>query len=154
MIPCGCKIVYTGMPDELLDYRFGELEWRSLEFEWETQNVMDYQGNSVINYADPGVSYTRIHEFKHYHPEWDAAFHCPQTIICKEYPAQYRRGGEAFYPVENAENTERYGLYAREAAKNQHLILGGRLGCYKYWDMDKTVENALTAFERHLQSHS
>lgn len=147
-IPVDCTVVYTGIPDALFDYRYGPLEWRSLRFEWESRDCRDYQGNSVINYADEDVAYTRIHEYKHYHPEWHQPFNTPRTIICREYPASFKQGDEAFYPVNDKTNVERYELYAQEAKKQRNLILGGRLGAYQYWDMDKTIDNALACFDR------
>ncbi len=97
-IPSTCTIIYTGMIDRLFDYQFGALEWRSLNFEWETKNIPDYQGTSVINYADESVPFTRIHEFKHYHPERTESFHAPQTVICREYSEVWQKGAEAFLP--------------------------------------------------------
>lgn len=147
LAPADCTVIYTGIPDELFDYKYGPLEWRSLRFEWETPDCEDYQGNAVINYADEDVPCTRVHEFKHYHPEWEQAFRSKRTIICREYPEAHRPGGEAFYPVNDQANTERYRLYAAEAARTGRLILGGRLGSYRYWDMDRTIDQALSCFE-------
>lgn len=149
-IPSDAKVIYTGMPDELFDYKYGELEWRSLRFEWETVDVRDYQGTSVMNYADLDVPYTRIHEFKHYHPERTEPYNLNKTVICREYPATYKRGGEAYYPVNDERNNALYAKYAEEAEK-AGIILGGRLGAYKYWDMDKAVANALETFEKKIK---
>ena len=146
-IPSDATVIYTGMPDQLFDYKYGELEWRSLRFEWETVNVRDFQGTSVMNYADLDVPYTRIHEFKHYHPEREEPFNYNKTVICREYPMTYQRGSEAYYPVNDNRNNVLYSRYVEEAAKNPNLILGGRLGAYKYWDMDKAVADALHTFE-------
>lgn len=145
-IPSDATVIYTGMPDQLFEYKYGELEWRSLRFEWETVNTRDYQGTPVMNYADSEVLFTRIHEFKHYHPERQGPFNLSKTVICREYPAQFRKGGEAYYPVNDERNTTLYARYAAEAAKNPQLILGGRLGSYRYWDMDKAVADALRTF--------
>ena len=146
-IPSDATVIYTGMPDQLFDYKYGELEWRSLRFEWETVNVRDYQGTTVMNYADLDVTYTRIHEFKHYHPEREEPFNCNKTVICREYPMTYQRGAEAYYPINDDRNNALYARYVEEAAKTPNLILGGRLGAYKYWDMDKAVADALHTFE-------
>jgi UDP-galactopyranose mutase len=151
-IPADCIVVFTGMVDQLFDYQYGKLDWRGLHFEWETVQVSDYQGTAVMNYADPEIPFTRIHEFKHYHPERIEAFSSLQSVICREYPKTYQQGEEAYYPVNNSENQQKYDLYAVEAAKHPNLILGGRLGAYKYWDMDKAIENALLCFEKHFNN--
>ena len=149
-IPSDATVIYTGMPDELFGYKYGELEWRSLRFEWETHDVRDFQGTTVMNYADPDVPWTRIHEFKHYHPERTAPFNGGKTVICREYPATWSRGEEAYYPVNDERNTALYARYAAEAAQTPCLILGGRLGAYRYWDMDKAVADALHVFETRI----
>ncbi len=150
-LPGDAVIIYTGKPDELFDYRHGELEWRSLRFEWETRDVQDFQGTSVMNYADLDAPWTRIHEFKHYHPERTGPFKLNRTVICREYPATWKRGDEAYYPVNDARNNAVYARYAEEAAKMPNLILGGRLGSYRYWDMDKAVADALQVFATRIQ---
>lgn len=147
-IPPDCMIIYTGMIDRLFDYKFGALEWRSLNFEWETKNLSDYQGTSVVNYSDESVPFTRIHEFKHYHPERTESFHAPQTVISREYPIAWQQGAEAFYPVNDTYNNERFNKYLYKAKRKSNLIVTGRLGLYKYWDMDTAIENALKLFER------
>ena len=146
-IPSDCMVIYTGMPDQLFQYKYGELEWRSLRFEWETLPLQDYQGTTVMNYADVEVPFTRLHEFKHYHPERKEPFALNRTVICREYSKTYKKGDEAYYPVNNARNNEMYAKYAEEAAKTPNLILGGRLGAYRYWDMDKAIADALKVFE-------
>ena len=112
----------TGMPDQLFDYKYGELEWRSLRFEWETLNTRDFQGTTVMNYADLDAPYTRMHEFKHYHPERMEPFNKEKTVICREYPATYSKGDEAYYPVNDERNNTLYIRYAEEAAKTPRLI--------------------------------
>ena len=102
-----CTVFYSGSLDELCDYRYGELAWRSLRFEWRNENLVDWQGTAVMNYADPEIPYTRIHEFKHYHPERKSVFESKQTRICYEYSENYVRGREPFYPVETPENLKR-----------------------------------------------
>jgi UDP-galactopyranose mutase len=149
-IPTDATVIYTGMPDQLFNYKYGELEWRSLRFEWETLPVRDFQGTTVMNYADVEVPFTRLHEFKHYHPERTAAFELGSTVICREYSKTYKRGDEAYYPVNNARNNDLYARYAEEAAKTPNLILGGRLGAYHYWDMDKAIANALEIFKEKI----
>lgn len=141
-LPKDAKIVYTGMLDVLYDYKFGHLSWRSLRFEWDTLPVPDFQGTTVMNYADADVDFTRIHEFKHYHPERRKPYELDQTVICREFPAEYQSGGEAYYPLNDMENQALYAKYAAEA-KRDGIELGGRLGAYRYWDMDRAIEDAL-----------
>lgn len=148
-LPREARIVYTGMPDELYDYKYGPLAWRSLRFEWATEATRDFQGTTVMNYADGDVPFTRIHEFKHYHPERREPYESDRSVICREYPAEYTPGGEAYYPVNDAQNQERYQLYASEARKDG-IELGGRLGKYRYWDMDKAVEGAIETVNREM----
>lgn len=148
-LPSCSQIIYTGLPDKLFDYKYGALEWRSLEFEWETVNVPDFQGTSVINYTDVEVPYTRIHEFKHYNPERQNIFTSGKTIICREYPKTWQTGAEAYYPVTTEKNLLLYDLYKKEA-KKRGIVLGGRLGGYKYLDMDKAIYDAMSVFRSEI----
>ena len=149
-IPPQTQIIFTGMIDEFFDYRYGALEWRSLHFEWETLPIQDYQGTSVINYVDAEIPFTRIHEFKHYHPERTAPFLLDKTIICREYPQEWAIGKEAYYPINTQRNQSLLKKYQLLAAENHNLTFGGRLGCYCYWDMDKAILNALNCFENKI----
>ncbi|MBQ3387945.1 MAG: UDP-galactopyranose mutase [Thermoguttaceae bacterium] len=148
LFPESVETVWTGPADRLLDYKYGYLEWRSLRFEWETHNTADFQGTSVMNYADHDVPWTRIHEFKHYHPEREEIFESAKTVICKEFPAAWKPGDEPYYPINNERNRELYKKYAGEITQRPGWHLGGRLGAYQYWDMDRAVENALDLYER------
>lgn len=153
----GAKIFYSGPIDRLFDYKFGALPWRTLRFETEKLPVTDYQGNSVVNYPDVDVPYTRIHEFKHYHPEWDAKSKGegqPRTIIMREYSDEWKKGDEPYYPIANPESAALLAKYQSEVEKFNHrsttttsnynyLIIGGRLGGYKYYDMDQAMAAAL-----------
>lgn len=143
-------LIYTGMPDELFNYRHGPLAWRSLRFDWERPQLGDFQGTSVINYTDKEPIFTRIHEFRHLHPERQEAMSATKTVICKEYPADYVPGGEAYYPVNDSKNNEIYARYQAEAGKIPGLLLGGRLGAYKYWNMDLAIANALKVFRERI----
>lgn len=144
-------VYYSGPLDELFGYEFGALPWRTLRFERETLPMADYQGTSVVNYPDIDVPYTRIHEFKHYHPEPGGAwgFGASKTVIMREYSAAWKPGDEPYYPIANADSRALLARYQAEAAKlnaeerGVRLIVGGRLGGYKYFDMDKSVESAL-----------
>ena len=139
-------VIYTGCPDELFDYRFGMLEWRSLVFKWETKNVRDYQGTAVINEADEEIQYTRTHEFRHFHPEAEHKYSQDKTVICREYSKEFKEGDTPYYPVDTVRNREIYSKYLEYSKKYPNIILGGRLGMYKYMDMDKTIRSALDTF--------
>ncbi len=145
-----CRVVYTGMLDELYDSRFGALEWRTLRFETETRPVRDFQGTTVMNYGEESVPFTRIHEYKHYHPERQEVFESGKTVICREYPKNYEAGDEAYYPVNSERNQELYRRYRELADATPGLRVGGRLGAYQYWDMDKAIGHALADFEKNF----
>ena len=133
------KIIYTGMIDEYYDYRFGNLEWRSLKFENEIyEDIDNYQGNAVVNYTSHNERFTRIIEHKHF--EFNK---CKGTIITKEYPIEWKIGTEAYYPVNDDRNNILFEKYRELANKEEKVIFGGRLGNYKYYDMDKIIAEAL-----------
>ena len=136
-------VYYSGPIDELFDYKLGELPWRTLRFETEKINIADYQGTSVVNYTEAEVPYTRIHEFKHYHPEQKDVMALEKTIVMREYSATWKLGDEPYYPVDNADSRLLLEAYRAEAAKVKNLVVGGRLGAYRYFDMDKSIEAAL-----------
>ncbi len=133
------KVLYTGMIDEYFDYRLGALEYRSLRFE--TQELPDcdnYQGNAVVNYTERDIPYTRMIEHKHF--EFGKQ---PGTVITKEYPAEWKKGDEPYYPVNNDKNNQLYQKYQKLAEQEKNVLFGGRLGQYRYYDMDKTIAAAL-----------
>ena len=136
-------VYYSGPVDALFDYRFGHLPWRTLRFETETLDVADWQGTSVVNYTEAEVPYTRIHEFKHYHPERKDVMAASRTVVMREYSAAWKPGDEPYYPVDTPESRALLERYRAEAAKYPRLVVGGRLGAYKYYDMDKSVAAAL-----------
>ena len=137
------KIVFTGMIDQFFDYQLGELQYRSLHFETEEKNVGNYQGNAVINYTDAETPYTRIIEHKHF--EFGKGDK-DKTVITREYPADWHRGDEPYYPINNQRNNELYTQYAKLASeKANNVIFGGRLGQYRYYNMDQVLHAALTA---------
>lgn len=144
-------IFYSGPIDSLFGYRFGYLPWRTLRFERERIPMTDYQGASVVNYTDAEVPYTRIHEFKHYHPEQKEVMEYPETIIMREYSATWKLGNEPYYPVNTPESQALLTRYQTEAAKFSGLTVGGRLGGYRYFDMDQSVANALDTVRRILE---
>lgn len=139
----GIQTFYSGPIDALFDYKFGTLPWRSLRFERELLPLADFQGTSVMNYTEAEVPYTRIHEFKHYHPEWGNVMSAAKTVIMREYPSTWKTGDEPYYPVNNPESEALLKKYQEEAAKIPNLVVGGRLGAYKYYDMDKAMGAAM-----------
>ena len=142
--------IFTGPIDQYFDYRFGELKWRSLTLEKEVLNVDDFQGCPVMNYADLEPTYTRIHEFKHFHPERHTDCYAPgsgKTVIVREYSKTWHRGDEPYYPVNTADDRAKLAQYQALAAETPNLIFGGRLGAYAYLDMDQTIAAALAQFE-------
>ena len=137
------KTVYSGMLDRYFDYQFGVLEYRSVRFEQEVLSMENYQGNAVVNYTEREVPYTRIIEHKHF--EYGAQ---PVTVISREYPSEWKKGDEPYYPVNDEKNELLAAIY-REAAKEEtNVIFGGRLGEYRYYDMDKVVEAAQQAVRK------
>lgn len=142
--------IYTGPIDRFFNYEYGALNWRSLKFEKEVKNVDDFQGCPVMNYADLDAPYTRIHEFKHFHPERHEnayAENSGQTVIVREYSKTWEQGDEPYYPVNTKEDREKLEKYRALAKKERNIIFGGRLGEYAYYDMDKTFASALAKFE-------
>ena len=143
------KVVFTGMIDQFFDYQLGELQYRSLRFKTEEKNVGNYQGNAVINYTDAETPYTRIIEHKHF--EFGKGDQ-NKTIITREYPADWHRGDEPYYPVNNQQNNELYKKYAQLAAeKANNVIFGGRLGQYRYYNMDQVLHAALVAVDKEFK---
>lgn len=139
------KIVYTGAIDEFFDYQHGTLEWRSLRFEHNKHNIQDYQGNAVINHTEEDVPYTRTIEHKHF--EYGKQ---KTTVVTKEYPQEWDKNKEKFYPVNDAMNNDLYQKYKQEIDTRKY-IFGGRLADYKYYDMHQVVGSALIRAERELQ---
>jgi len=149
-IPVSTKIIYSGPIDRLMNYKFGDLDYRTLAFEFETKEIEDYQGTSVMNYANTEVAYTRIHEPKHLHPERDS-YSKNKTLIIKEFSKEADRE-EPYYPIGGEKNKAIYAKYL-EALKQEHpnLIVGGRLGDYKYYDMHHTIEKALETYQNQIK---
>ncbi len=139
------KVVYTGAIDAFFDYCFGALEYRSLRFETEVLDRENYQGSAVVNYTDRTPEYTRIIEHKHFNFGKQ-----PKTVITKEYPTEWKPGMEPYYPINDARNTDLYERYRAEAEKLPNVLFGGRLGLYRYFDMDKVIEAALELCRREL----
>lgn len=137
------KIVYTGSIDEYFGYKLGQLEYRGLRFETERLEEENHQGVAVVNYTEREIPYTRIIEHKHF--EFGTQ---PVTYITREYPADWHRGEEAYYPVNNDRNQQLYQQYAALAEQESNTIFGGRLAEYKYYDMDDVIEDALRKIDK------
>ena len=137
-------IVYTGPVDAYFDYCFGNLEYRSVRFETEVLDTPNYQGNAVVNYTDEDTPFTRIIEHKWFEFGKDENGNdTPKTIISKEYSSEWKLGDEPYYPVNDKRNSDLYATYKELADKESHVIFGGRLAEYKYYDMDVVVAQAL-----------
>lgn len=141
------KVVFTGMIDEFYAYRFGSLEYRSLDFEHEVLDMPNYQGNAVVNFTDEETPYTRIIEHKHF--EFGKQ---EKTVVTKEYPKEWRKGDEPYYPVNDEKNSSLYSQYKQLADLEENVIFGGRLATYKYYDMHHIISQALKAVEKELGS--
>lgn len=141
----GEKIVYTGTIDAYYKYQFGKLEYRSLRFESEVLDEENHQGVAVVNYTDRETPYTRIIEHKHF--EFGTQ---PKTVISREYSAEWKKGDEPYYPVNDEKNGALYAAYKQLADAEPGVLFGGRLGEYKYYDMDKVIEVALSVAEKEL----
>lgn len=136
------KIIFTGMIDEYFGYQLGALEYRSVRFETEVLDCENYQGNAVVNYTEREVPYTRIIEHKHF--EFGKQ---EKTVISREYSSEWSVGMEPYYPVNDEKNNALFEEYKKLAEKEENVIFGGRLGDYKYYDMDKVVAAALDRLE-------
>ena len=143
-------VVYTGPVDRYFDYAEGALSWRTLDFEQEVLNIGDFQGTSVMNYPDAEVPYTRIHEFKHFHPERKDIYSSDKTVIMREFSRFATRDDEPYYPVNSTD--DRTGLLAyRELQKGEEQVFfGGRLGTYQYLDMHMAIGSALSMWNNQL----
>ncbi len=153
-IPAGTPIVYTGPVDRYFDYSEGWLGWRTLDFEREVLPIGDFQGTSVMNYNDADVPYTRIHEFRHFHPERE--YPSDKTVIVREFSRAAEKDDEPYYPINTAEDRaklERYRELAKQEAAERNVIFGGRLGTYKYLDMHMAIGSALSVFDNKIAPH-
>ena len=139
------KVIYTGMIDRFYDYKLGVLEYRSVRFETEELETDNFQGNAVVNYTDREVPYTRIIEHKHF--EFGKQ---PVTIISREYSSEWTKGDEPYYPVNDDKNGALYARYEELAKQESKVIFGGRLGSYRYYDMDKVIGAALVMVREQL----
>ncbi len=143
-------VVYTGALDAYFGYAAGDLGWRTLDFELEVLGTGDFQGTPVMNYADADVPFTRIHEFRHFHPERDW-YPRDKTVIMREFSRFAGRGDEPYYPISTAADRERLLAYREMAGREPGVLFGGRLGTYKYLDMHMAIGSALTMYENRLR---
>ena len=139
------KTIYTGMIDEFFDYKLGALQYRSVRFETEVLDTDNYQGNAVVNYTDREVPFTRVIEHKHF--EYGKQ---EKTVISREYSSEWKKGDEPYYPVNDDKNSKLYEEYKKLARERKDIIFGGRLGMYKYFDMDKVIRASLELCEKEL----
>ncbi len=140
------QLIYTGPIDRYFNYKLGTLGWRTLDFEIERPEMEDYQGASVVNYPDANVRFTRIHEFRHLHPE--RRYTPERTLIMREYSRFAAREDEPYYPINTPADKDLYDQYAALAAREPNVVFGGRLGTYRYLDMHQAIGAALKSFER------
>ena len=140
------KIIFTGMIDEYFGYCYGALEYRSLRFETDVLPIRNFQGNAVVNYTDRETPYTRIIEHKHF--EYGTQ---DTTVITREYPCEWQPGAEPYYPINDERNNLLYRKYRELTSKEKQVIFGGRLGDYRYYDMDDVIANALALAKHELK---
>jgi UDP-galactopyranose mutase len=150
-IPAHLPIVYTGAIDRFFNYRARTLGWRTLDFHREVVPVGDFQGASVVNYPDPNIAFTRIHEFRHLHPERD--YQTERTVIFREYSRFAGQQDEPYYPIDTGTDKKVYDAYRLMASAEPNMIFGGRLGTYRYLDMHQAIGAALRVFENELLPH-
>lgn len=147
-LPSNVPVVYTGPLDRYFDYVEGELGWRTLDFDMQVHDVDDFQGTSVMNYADIEIPFTRIHEFKHLHPE--RTHTKGKTVIMYEHSRFAKRGDEPYYPIDTADDRKILTHYRERARHKSGVIFGGRLGSYQYLDMHMAIASALTTWENEV----
>ena len=141
------KVVFTGPIDAFYDYRFGQLEWRTIRFEQETLGIPNFQGNAVVNYTDRETPYTRIIEHKHFESFGKAVYDNPHTVIFREYSTEWKPGMEPFYTFNDDKNSQLYLEYKALADQEERVIFGGRLAEYKYYDMAPVMERAFSLYK-------
>ena len=145
------KVIYTGPIDAYFDYKLGELEYRSVRFETEVLDQPNFQGNAAVNYTDAETPWTRIIEHKWFEFGKDEEGNdLPKTVISREYSSEWKLGDEPYYPVNDEKNGKLYEEYKKLAEKEENIIFGGRLGEYKYYDMDAVIAAALDMCEKEL----
>ncbi len=144
-------VIYTGPVDRYFDYAEGELKWRTIDLKEEVLPIEDFQGCAVMNYPDQDVPFTRIHEFRHFHPERD--YTKDATVIMREYSRFAERDDEPYYPINTDEDRARLLKYRERVKEEKMILFGGRLGSYKYFDMHMAIGSALTMYENKIKPH-
>ena len=145
------KVVYTGPIDAYFEYKLGTLEYRSVRFETELLDKPNFQGNAAVNYTDRETPWTRIIEHKWFEfGKDDAGNDLPKTVVSREYSSEWKVGDEPYYPVNDEKNGALYQQYKELGEQEEHVIFGGRLGEYKYYDMDAVIASALAMSEKEL----
>ena len=144
------KVVFTGPIDAFYDYRFGQLEWRTVRFEQEVLDTPNFQGNAVVNYTDRETPYTRIIEHKHFESFGKAVYDNPHTVIFREYSTEWKPGMEPFYTVNDDKNSQLCLKYKTLADQEDRVIFGGRLAEYRYYDMAPVIESAFSLYKQCL----
>ena len=145
------RLVYTGPIDEYFGYCYGNLQYRTVNFETEVLDTPNYQGNAVINYTEREVPYTRVIEHKHFEMFGNAVYDTPKTVVSREYSSEWKPGMEPYYPVNDEANSALYQRYKALAEQELGVTFGGRLAEYKYYDMDKVIEQALLTVNAELK---
>jgi UDP-galactopyranose mutase len=148
LVPAGTPVVYTGPLDRYFGNCEGRLGWRTLDFDQQVLPVGDFQGTSVMNYADADVPWTRIHEFRHFHPERD--YPSDRTVVVREYSRRAEAADEPYYPINTPRDREVLSRYRERAAREPDVFFGGRLGTYQYLDMHMAIASALSLFDNEL----
>lgn len=138
------KLVYTGAIDEYFGYKLGKLDWRTVSLKTRIERTPNYQGNAVVNYTSHDVPFTRVIEHKHFEMFGQEVYACANTVISEEYSTEYKDGMEPYYPVNDARNNTLADEYRKLADKEDHVIFGGRLGQYRYFDMAPIIEQVLS----------
>lgn len=137
------KLVYTGAIDEYFGYSLGKLDWRTVSFKTRVEDTPNYQGNAVVNYTSHDVPFTRVIEHKHFEVFGQEVYDNPKTVVSEEYSTEYKEGMEPYYPVNDARNNQLADQYRQLAEKEEHVVFGGRLAQYKYYDMAPVIEQVL-----------
>jgi len=149
LVPSSCCVIYTGRLDQFFDFKYGILNWRTLKFEREIYQIADFQGTSVMNYAEASVPYTRTHEFKHLHEERE--YSDKNTLVFREYAKELAAGDDPYYPVNTLEDKEMLSNYRQTTVALRNVIFGGRLAEYKYLNMDQTIASALKIYDEQIK---
>jgi UDP-galactopyranose mutase len=137
------KLVFTGPIDQYFGFQFGKLDWRTVTFKTHIEDTPNYQGNAVVNYTSHDEPYTRVIEHKHFEMFGQEVYDCPKTVVSEEYSTEYKEGMEPYYPVNNDRNNTLADQYRQLAAQEPHVIFGGRLAEYRYYDMAPIIEKVL-----------